>query len=297
MNKIHYCPIGEPQKIFGIYTTGAGMEVTGPGESYPHDYHSSDYYFTWEHGRKLVNWEYQILYIRAGKGTIEFSRGKPLPLKAGSIVILRPGEWHRYRPDPKTGWSEAYIGIGGEMLGRIFSEPFFTPRETMLSVPIKGLFEETFLELVNLVQSSNTDHPYSVATRVLTLIALLIEKTHMLDNRSTTYAAIRRAHLYIAHHLNEEIDFAALAHEIGLGHSLFRKRFFEYTKMPPLKFQLALRIRRAANLLTSSNTPIAQIAKDLGFTTPAYFSRFFRKETGLSPIRYRERAFLSLRLT
>ena len=81
MNKIHYCPIGQVQRQFGIYVTGAGKEVTKPGEPYPHDYHSSDYYFTWKNGRTLADWEYQLLYIRDGKGVIEFKRGNGLFLQ------------------------------------------------------------------------------------------------------------------------------------------------------------------------------------------------------------------------
>lgn len=120
MKKVTYCPIGEPQQQFGVYLTGAGFEHTLPGEAYPHEYHSSDYYFTWNNGRTLPVWEYQLLYIRAGSGTIEFERGRPVAIKAGTLVVLRPGEWHRYRPDRNEGWEEAYIGIGGEILARIY---------------------------------------------------------------------------------------------------------------------------------------------------------------------------------
>ena len=86
MNKTLYCPVGEPQRKFGVYVTGAGQEITKPGEPYPHAYHSSDYYFTWDKGRALADWEYQILYIRSGRGVIEFQRGKRIHLKAGSLI-------------------------------------------------------------------------------------------------------------------------------------------------------------------------------------------------------------------
>jgi transcriptional regulator GlxA family with amidase domain len=57
--------------------------------------------------------------------------------------------------------------------------------------------------------------------------------------------------------------------------------------MSPLEYQIALRIRRAMNLLGSSELSVAQIAAETGFESHAYFSRFFRKETGISPIEYR----------
>ena len=289
MNKILYCPVGEPQRRFGVYITGAGQEATKPGEPYPHAHHSSDYYFTWDKGRALADWEYQILYIRAGKGVIEFQREKRIRIKAGTVIILHPGEWHRYKPDPKTGWSEAYIGIGGDFLSRIVSPPFFSEPPIIIQTKPDSSFKRELLELVDDIQTHNIEQPYSIALRVLTLLSTLIEVTRIQANPATSNVAIRRAHLYIDHHLGEVVDFAALAKRVGMGYSMFRKKFLAYTKMAPLEYQLALRLRRATNLLANSEAPISQIAKETGFQSPAYFSRFFHKNTGLSPILYRKR--------
>lgn len=288
MNPFLYCTVGEPQRLFGVYLTGAGAEQTAPGEPYPHDYHSSDYFFTWNKGRRLVAGEYQLLYIRAGRGVIEFKRDKSIPLEAGSLVILHPDEWHRYRPDPKIGWSEAYVGIGGDHLARIFRKPFFAGPPTVLRLEPGGRFEHDLLDLIDAIRAKTADAPYSLALRTLTLVAGLIEGLHAENGRSPGFADIRRAHHFIGHHLGEVIDFEKLARDVGLGYSVFRKRFREYTGMAPLEYQIALRIRRASRLLTSTSIPIAEIAADTGFNTPNYFSRFFRKTTGLSPAEFRK---------
>lgn len=287
MNKIHYCPIGLVQRQFGIYITGAGMETTKPGEPYPHAYHSSDYYFTWRKGRTLAEWEYQILYIRSGEGEIEFTRGKRIAISAGSVIILHPGEWHRYRPDPKTGWSEAYIGIGGNFLERIFSKPFFSGPPTIIKVPPNGQFDKEIVDLIGDIQTTSTEQPYTVALKTMQLVVSLFMEHPRQTGRTSYNVAIRRANLHIAHHLGEVVDFPALAKQCGMSYSLFRKRFREYNGMSPLEYQIALRIRRAMNLLGSSELPVAQIAAETGFESHAYFSRFFRKETGMSPIEYR----------
>ena len=72
-----------------------------------------------------------------------------------------------------------------------------------------------------------------------------------------------------------------------MGYSLFRKCFQAYNGMAPLEYQIALRIRRAMHLLTSSNIPIAQIADETGFKSASYFSKFFHKRIGTSPIQFR----------
>lgn len=46
-------------------------------------------------------------------------------------------------------------------------------------------------------------------------------------------------------------------------------------------------ISEAKNLLIGADLTVAQIAYRLGFENPPYFSRLFRKETGLSPVAYR----------
>ena len=289
MNKIHYCPISPIQRQFGLYVTGAGHELTKPGEPYPHEYHSSDYYFTWRNGRALADWEYQLLYICEGKGTIQFKRGKSIAIGGGTIIILHPGEWHRYRPDPKTGWSEAYIGIGGEYLQHIVSEPFFPQSPTIIRITPNGRFDHDLMALVEEIQSSSAEHPYTLALKAATLIASLCENQIARHGKTSHNVTIRKANLHIAHHLGEVVDFAVLANRLGMGYTLFRRCFREYNGMAPLEYQIALRIRRAMHLLTSTNVPIAQIATETGFGTPAYFSRFFRKATGASPIEYRRR--------
>ena len=290
MNKTHYCPISQVQRRFGVYLTGAGREITHPGEPYPHDYHSSDYYFTWKNGRALVDWEYQLLYIRDGKGVIEFKRGKSIPLSSGSIIFLHPGEWHRYRPDPATGWSEAYIGIGGEILERVFAEPFFRKPPTILQVQPDGRFDHDLVALVDEIQANSIEHPYTLALKTLTLIASLFERPIGRHGKSTYNVAIRRANLHIAHHLSEVVDFPALARQCGMGYSLFRKCFRQYNGMAPLEYQIALRLRRATHLLASSSVPIAQIARETGFKSAAYFSRLFKDRAGVSPIEFRQKS-------
>ena len=287
MNKIHYCPVSQIQRQFGLYITGAGHELTKPGAPYPHEYHSSDYYFTWRNGRTLADWEYQLLYIREGQGVIEFQRGKSILVRGGSVIILHPGEWHRYRPDGATGWSEAYIGIGGEFLARFVAEPFFRKSPTIIQVNPNGRFDHDLMALVKDIQSSSAEKPYSLALRTAMLMASLFERPDDRFGKSVYNVEIRRANLHIAHHLGEVVDFQDLARRLKMGYSLFRRHFRDYNGMAPLEYQIALRIRRALHLLKSTDLPISQIATETGFKSNGYFSRFFRARIGVSPIEFR----------
>jgi hypothetical protein len=96
-------------KNWGLYINVAGCANILPGECYPPPGHPSEYSFSWENGRILH--EFQINYITSGEGILETRSGK-YPVREGSVIIVFPGMWHRYRPS-KTGWKEHYVGFNG----------------------------------------------------------------------------------------------------------------------------------------------------------------------------------------
>jgi AraC-like DNA-binding protein/ABC-type branched-subunit amino acid transport system ATPase component len=84
-----------------------------------------------------------------------------------------------------------------------------------------------------------------------------------------------------------EIDFEALAGEIGMSYDNFRRKFKQHTGVPPLQFFLAVKVDKAKELLSFTDFEVKDIAVSLGFPDPYYFSRFFRERTEVSPMQYR----------
>ena len=81
-----------------------------------------------------------------------------------------------------------------------------------------------------------------------------------------------------------------LARSVGMSVSTFRRNFFSATGMNPSEYRNALRTAKAKSLLSDGSESIERIAELLGFCDGAYFSRFFKRQTGLSPSAYRFRA-------
>lgn len=88
---------------------------------------------------------------------------------------------------------------------------------------------------------------------------------------------------------NREIDFAALAASFGLSESGFRKKFRRVTGMPPGRYQQQIRLNRACEWLRQSNLTVSEISDRLGYDSVFYFSRLFKRKTGLSPTAYRSK--------
>ena len=75
---------------------------------------------------------------------------------------------------------------------------------------------------------------------------------------------------------------------MSVSYSNFRKLFKEFTGVSPSLYQQELRLQRAKELLTTTDLSIKQIAYQLRFESPDYFSSKFRAKTGMKPSQYRE---------
>lgn len=96
----------------------------------------------------------------------------------------------------------------------------------------------------------------------------------------------------IAHNLHRELTVEELAAGMSLSKYHFIRTFHEAFGLPPLQFILQEKIRRAQYRLACTPETVTVIAESLGFSSPGYFARVFRKETGFSPSEYRRRGHL-----
>jgi transcriptional regulator GlxA family with amidase domain len=99
---------------------------------------------------------------------------------------------------------------------------------------------------------------------------------------------IREVCFRIRENIEEEVDFKSFAGENNIGYSYFRKMFKQYTGIAPGQYHLDLKIRRAREMLVSTERSIKEIAFDLGFQSIHYFSRIFKKKTGFAPSEIRK---------
>ena len=82
---------------------------------------------------------------------------------------------------------------------------------------------------------------------------------------------------------------SALARRCGMSDTYFRRLFVARFGVTPLKHINDLRLARAMELLQADYHTVEEIAYMCGFNNISYFSTFFKKETGFSPMAYREK--------
>ena len=93
---------------------------------------------------------------------------------------------------------------------------------------------------------------------------------------------------WIRSHLAEPVTVRQMADLINHSERQLRRRFLKATGESPIQYLVRLRIEQAQDLLRESNLTATEIALAAGFTSPAYFSRTFKKQSGMSPGDYRK---------
>ena len=94
---------------------------------------------------------------------------------------------------------------------------------------------------------------------------------------------------YILQNLHGEISLTALAEQMFVSASTLSRVFKKRTGLYFADFVLQLRVRESMALLAETEENITQIALRAGFSGSSAFSRSFKKETGETPVEYRER--------
>jgi len=95
-------------------------------------------------------------------------------------------------------------------------------------------------------------------------------------------------------HFREHWTIAHYARALEISHDRLHDISVRTLRRTPLQLVHERVIHEAGQRLVRSGFTIEQIAADLGFPTTTYFSRFFSRQTGLSPGRYRREAISKL---
>ncbi|MDR0938642.1 MAG: response regulator [Mediterranea sp.] len=102
---------------------------------------------------------------------------------------------------------------------------------------------------------------------------------------------IQRAIRYVEENLQDpDLSVARMSRDLGMSRIRLYKKLLQITGRTPIEFIRLIRLKRAAQLLRESQMFVSEIAYEVGFSNPKYFSRYFREEFGELPTAYQRRA-------
>lgn len=233
----------------------------------------------------------ELFYVVDGKGEFNI-QSQRFPVKPNDFVIINPQVEHTELSSPDEPLEYIVLGINGLSFsnltpvsegGHPFS--FFNLRDE----------QKDILRYLNAMVQEATSQSMSyelVCHNLLEILLIKILRHQHFDLEVGKQSKATKDISFIKHYLetyyHESIQLEDLASMTHLSRFYISHSFKKEIGMSPMEYLIAIRIKESKILLRTTNYSISQVADIVGFTTPTYFSKQFRKSTGISPTDYRE---------
>lgn len=225
--------------------------------------------------------DFLLLYTFDGTAWVQ-EGAKKRELKPGDWFLLRPGIVHHYRDI--TPWSFAYIHFAGELAAETLERVNFFSRENLGFQQCRGRGAKLLAEIIYMSGITAAEDIVRAA-KLIELLAVL-QCDYFEPGPENDFLELVRE--YIRDNLDRVITLDELAKLVGLSQFHFCRKFRTKSGFSPLRFVQKLRIEEAARLLRQSGDgKILSVAEAVGFDDPLYFSKVFKKWTGMSPSDYK----------
>lgn len=246
---------------------------------------------------------HQLLVIFTGAGEMQ-AETRRQPFRAPALLIVPAGVVHGFSFAEDT---EGYVVTLADTLlsdlardERSFRSLFADANCVSLEadpVHLQEFAQEFGDTLPKLRRELVWSAPASAAAATARLTTLLVSAVRALHQPAEVISAAGNARAALVARLREKIEthlrsglsVAQYAKALNVTPARLRAACMEVTGKTPMRVLEERLVLEAKRNLNYTNMTIAQIAYYLGFTDPAYFSRFFSKLCGESPAVFRKR--------
>lgn len=232
-----------------------------------------------------------VKFTLSGKGELLY-HDTHYQIQTGDVFFIDCQSYQRYGTVSDEPWEMDWIHFYGANAAQFYEEfiktgenVFHTDKETVLDNPIHLIITQ----LLNLQKQTNvkTDFQASILIHEL-LNELLLQKFHLDFDDAEIPDYILQIKKYLDTHFKGKITLEGLEHTFHINKYQIVKDFTRYIGTSPISYHLTHKISYAKDLLRYSDFSIKEIALEVGFDNYAYFSRLFKKKTGLAPKVYRK---------
>jgi len=242
---------------------------------------------------------HQLLVLLEGGGEVRIETSKQA-IRVPAVLTVPAGTVHGFVFNRDTrGWVVTVAVTEIEELARResgFGQLFESPLNATLSGGAAELFEieDALKHLQREFLWSARARLAAAEARLVTVLVAVLRAVDELEEaqkecrgpRAALVARFRRA---IEAHFRSGWPVNRYAAALGVSPARLRSACLEVAGRPPIQLVHERLILEARRALLYTHMTVAETAYDLGFSDPAYFSRFFTERVGVSPAAFRQR--------
>jgi AraC family transcriptional regulator, arabinose operon regulatory protein len=233
--------------------------------------------------------DFYLIYLINGEGHY-ITGNTTITAQAGSIIIYRPDEHQKYFYNAIENAELYWIHFTGGQAESLMDELDFTG-SNFFQVRIHAEFIELFENIIHELQIKKPHFHQLCISYLLQLLSSFSRDASALRNgEKIPENSILENVIKVMNeefHQEHEMEYYAKKSELSLFQ--FIRNIKKLTRYSPAKYIEKLRIAKAKELLRDSSLSITKISAIVGYKDPFYFSKVFKKASGITPSEFRNR--------
>ena len=221
-------------------------------------------------------------------GGISYINEDKTPITPNEIICAKPGQTRHTKLSFKCYFIHMVVK-GGVLYDILMDTPnHFTTEKA-------DEYKKIFMDMCRYYEGSLDNDNIILHSLILKLVHTIYSDCKKLQRRSKTksnnYELIDKAMKFIDKNLTSQLALEDIAKHVSLSPIYFHNSFKAATGKTPHEYLNEKRIKKAANLLVTTDLSLAQIAYECGFSSQSYFSYSFKKHMKLTPREYMHKMF------
>jgi AraC-like DNA-binding protein len=232
---------------------------------------------------------YEAILVEHGPYLCELN-GRELRLKAGEVLIIKPGDWHA--DHLRAGQRHFVLHFTLEAAEGTRAPDLFTTNARPEDQVARGDFKRDARLLHEIQVEAEAGAAYAEAVQDGLLAALFWRWVRGLPERGLSgswralpAAEARRQEIaeLLSKHVTQNPTVAELARTLGVSPRQFTTQCRTLLGASPAKLLLDLKLREAEAMLRYQGRRVSEVSEALGFANPFHFSRVCRRAWGYAP--------------
>lgn len=232
---------------------------------------------------------HELYYLKKGR-TRYLVDDEIYPVEDGNLVFIPKGRYHMTDSGYREMVERVLLSFDDELFDAdtapVLDELMGV---RLISIPMHRL-EGLEALLDSMEQALRLDGALGEATRKIYSLAILSYicryKRDFTPKVSEADRIVHEVAEYVSSHFADELSLTSLAHRFSLSESHLSRRFKALAGMGLNEYITHVRILNAERLLAEGNTSITDVAVACGFNDSNYFSTVFKKQKGVTPLRF-----------
>ena len=237
------------------------------------------------------NYEYMIMYVHSGSGSIVTTEKNHL-LNKGCLYFIGADKFHYTLPNEPKNYVRSKMFIRKKQLDQIlsvFPEEMYADKLFTSDALLCTQLPQEEQDKISLFFQDAKQHLNNDAVLSSLYMRLLGYITDCTDcDLSVQPSEIQTAVEYIHHHITKDIKIDDICRAVNLSKYYFCRKFKRNIGCTVMEYIVRTRVIMAQTLLKDKSLSVTEISEKCGFSCVSYFCRIFKERTDKTPLQYRK---------